>query len=106
MHTQAMDAKLNRITNGEWVGLDYIKIPKGEWFVSRTCRECFRYNQGVFESYPPKNDKLEEYRKHHVLKVIPGDSMQAEFETVEDGYIVLQTGDRIQWGAVDSREEM
>jgi len=24
MHTQAMDAKLNRITNGERVGLDYI----------------------------------------------------------------------------------
>ena len=41
MHTQEMDAKLNRITNGERVGLDYIEIPKEEWFVSQQSGELF-----------------------------------------------------------------
>ena len=80
MHTQEMDAKLNRITNGEWVGLDYIEIPKGEWFVSKMSGELFRYQSEVFESYLPKKDKCNEYSKHHVIKIIPDDAMQAEEE--------------------------
>jgi hypothetical protein len=88
------------------VGLDHIEIPKGEWFVSRTSEELFPYNQGVFESYPPKKDKPEEYSKHHVLKVILDDAMQAEVEVVEDGYRVVRIGDRLQWETVDTREEM
>ena len=42
IHTQAMDSKINRITNGERVGLDYIEIHKGEWFLSRINGELFR----------------------------------------------------------------
>ena len=84
MKTQAMHSKINTITNGELVGLDYIEIPKGELFVSRISGELFRYNQGVLKSYPPKKDKPEEYRKYHVLKVIPDDAMQAEVEMLKD----------------------
>ena len=51
MHTQAMDAKLNRITNGERMGLDYIEVPKGEWFMSKKSGELFRYHSGVFKAY-------------------------------------------------------
>ena len=54
MHTQALDAKLNRITNGERMGLDYIEVPKGEWFYSSQNDEKFQYNNGVFEEYPKK----------------------------------------------------
>ena len=41
MHTQAMDSKLNRITNGERMGLDYIEVPKGECFMSKHSGELF-----------------------------------------------------------------
>ena len=34
IHTQSMNSKLNKVTHGEQVGLDYIEIPKGEWFYS------------------------------------------------------------------------
>ena len=34
IHKQSMNSKLNRVTNGEKVGLDYIEKPKGEWFYS------------------------------------------------------------------------
>ena len=34
IHTQSMNSKLNKVTHGERVGLDYIEIPKGEWFYS------------------------------------------------------------------------
>ena len=32
IHTQEMNPKLNIITNGEWGGLDFIEVPKWEWF--------------------------------------------------------------------------
>ena len=78
MHTQAMDAKLNRITNGERMGLDYIEVPKGEWFVSEKSGELYHYHSGVFEAYSMKKDKHGEYSTHHVLKVIPDDAVQVE----------------------------
>ena len=34
IHTQSMNSKLSKVTHGEQVGLDYIEIPKGEWFYS------------------------------------------------------------------------
>ena len=34
INTKAMNEKLNRITNGERSGLDYIEIPRGEWLKS------------------------------------------------------------------------
>ena len=45
MHTQSMNAKLNRITNGERTGLDYIEVPRGEWFLSKQSGELYRYDQ-------------------------------------------------------------
>ena len=57
MHTQAMDSKLNRITNGERTGLDYIEVPKGEWFISRKNGELYHYHLGVFEAYAMNKDK-------------------------------------------------
>ena len=85
MHTQEMDAKLNRRTNGERVGLDYIEVPKGEWFVSQQSGELFHYHSGVFESYPLKKDKQDEFSEHHVIKIIPDDVVQVEVESVDDG---------------------
>ena len=32
MHTKSMHNKLNSITKGDRSGLDYIEVPKGEWF--------------------------------------------------------------------------
>ena len=43
IHTQAINAKLNRIKNGEWSGLDFIKIPKGECFKSEKNNELYRH---------------------------------------------------------------
>ena len=97
MHTQAMDAKLNRMTNGERVGLDYIEIPKGKWFMSQQSGELFHYHSGVFESYPPKKNKQDEYSTHHVINIIPDDAVQVDVETLDDGYRVTRVGDRIQW---------
>ena len=80
IHTQAIDDKLKSITNGEKVGLDYIEIPKGEWFVSKLSAEFFHYQSGVFESYPPKKDKQNKYSKYHVIKIILDDVIQVEVE--------------------------
>ena len=33
MHTQSLNAKLNRITQEEIMGIDYIEVTKGEWFL-------------------------------------------------------------------------
>ena len=96
MHTQAMDAKLNRITNGERVVLDYIEISKGEWFMSQQSGDMFHYYSGVFESYPPKKNKQDEYSKHHVINIIPDDAVQVDVETLDDGYRVTRVGERIQ----------
>ena len=92
MHTQAMDAKLNRITNGGRVGLDYIEVPKGEWFMSQQSGELFHYHSGVFASYSLKKDKQDKYSAHHVIKIIPDDAVQVEVETLDDGYRVTKSG--------------
>ena len=48
MHTQSMNAKLNRITSGDRTGLDYIEVPRGEWFLLKQSGELYWYDQGVF----------------------------------------------------------
>ena len=48
INTQSMNSKLNKVTHGEQVGLDYIEIPKVEWFYSQQTTELYRYNEGVF----------------------------------------------------------
>ena len=58
MSTNAMNDKLNRINHGDRGGLDYIEVPKGEWFKSEKNGELFRYNNGVFEAYP-KNGEID-----------------------------------------------
>ena len=80
MHTQSMNAKLNRITQGERMGLDYIEAPKGEWLLLRTSEELFHYNHGVFEAYPRSNDTENVYKKYHVIKVVLDDAVQAVVE--------------------------
>ena len=57
MYTQEMDAKLNRITNRERIGLDYIEVPKGEWFLSGKSGKLYHFHLGVFEAYAMKRDK-------------------------------------------------
>ena len=52
MSTKAMHEKLNRINHGDRGGLDFIEVPKGEWFTSAETGELYRYNNGVFEAYP------------------------------------------------------
>ena len=71
-----MNAKLNRITNGERSGLDFIEIPKREWFKSEKNNELYRYKNGVFEAYPSDGEGKEEFKKYHVIKVIPDDAVE------------------------------
>ena len=49
IHTQAMNAKLNRIANEELIGIDFIDIPKGEWFKSEKNNELYRYKKGCLK---------------------------------------------------------
>ena len=76
IHTQQMNAKLNRITNGERSGLNFIEILKGEWFTSERNNELYRYNNGVFEAYPSDGEGKEEFKKYHFIKVIPDDAVE------------------------------
>ena len=59
MSTKAMHEKLNRINHGDRGGLDYIEVPKREWFKSAETGELYRYNNGVFKAYP-KNGGMNE----------------------------------------------
>ena len=74
--------------------------------MSQKSGELFHYHSGVFESYPSKKNKQAGYSAHHVIKVIPDDAVQVDFETVDNGYRITKVGDRIQWEMVDSREEI
>ena len=58
---KAMNDKLNRINHGDRGGLDYIEVPKKEWFKSEKNGELFRYNNGVFEAYPKNGEKDGKY---------------------------------------------
>ena len=81
-------------------------ITKGKRFVFQQSGELFHYHSGVFESYPPKQNRHDEYSKYHVIKIILDDVVQVEVETLDDGYRVTRVGDRIQWETVDAREDM
>ena len=52
MSTKAMHEKLNRVNHGNRRGLDYIDVPKGEWFKPAETGDLYWYNNGVFEAYP------------------------------------------------------
>ena len=62
IHNKAMNEELNRIKNGEQSGLDFIEIPKGEWFNSEKNNELYRYNKGVFEAYLSDDESKEEFK--------------------------------------------
>ena len=87
MSTKAMNNKLNRINHRDRGGIDYIEVPKGEGFKSQKNGELFRYNNGVFESYPKNGETDGEYKKYHVIKVIPDDVIEV---SVKDNDKVLQ----------------
>ena len=57
-----MNAKSNRITNGQQSGLDFIEIPKWEWFNAEKNNELYMYNKGVFEAYPTDGKGKEEFK--------------------------------------------
>ena len=101
-----MNSKLNKVTHGEQVGLDYIKIPKREWIYSRQMTELYQYNEGVFEAYPQVEGSENMFHKQHVLKVIPDDAVMTMVEEGGKGYKMTTIGGAMQWTVVDSREEM
>jgi len=70
-----MHQKLSRIAKGAHQGLDFIEIPTGEWYYSRTSNELYHYTQGVFESHPA-DKRPRRFLADHTLKVIPADAMQ------------------------------
>ena len=73
--------------------------------LSQQSGKLFHYQSGVFESYPPKKNKQNEYIKYHVIKIILDDAVQVKVETLDNGYRVIKLVDRIQWETVDARED-
>ena len=60
----------------------------------------------MFEAYARSNDTKHEYKKYHVIKVIPDDAVLAVVEEYECKYKVVRGSDRIQWVTIDTREDM
>ena len=106
MSTKAMNDKMNRINHVERGGLDYIEVPKGEWFKSAETGELYRYNNGVFEAYPKNGGINGEYKKYHIIKVIPDDAIAVSFEENYRSFVFKSKGEKIQWETIDTREEM
>ena len=104
IHTQAINAKLNRIANGERSGLDFMEILKGEWFASEKNNELYRYKNGVFEAYPSDGEGKKEFKKYHVIKVISDDAVEVRVEETEQVYRVVGVGENLQWETIDTRE--
>ena len=101
-----MKSKLKSITNGERGGLDFIEVPKGEWFKSEKNNELYWYNNGVFEAYPRDGEGKEEFKKYHFIKVIPDDAVEVRVEETEQVYRIVGVGENLQWGTIDTREDM
>ena len=75
-------------------------------FKSEKNGELFRYNNGVFEAYPKNGEKDGEYKKYHVIKVIPDDAVEVSVKENDKIFIVTSVGEKIQWETIDTREEM
>ena len=95
MSTKAMNDKLKMINHGYRGGLDYIEVPKGEWLKSEKNGELFWYNNGVFEAYPKNGEIDGEYKKYHVIKVIPDDAVEVSVEENDESFIVKIEGEKI-----------
>ena len=104
--TKTMNDKMNKITHGERSGIDDIEIPRGEWFKSEKNKEIYRHKNGVFEAYPSNGEKEGEYKKYHVIKVIPDDAVEVQVEEEDKELIMKSVGERIQWETIDTREKI
>ena len=88
---QGVNRKMNSSVKGPRSGLNRIKIPmdKYKWFYSKTTKEIYKYDQGVFEVHSPYSAQPSlqpthptQFYGHHHLKVPPNDITPA---TVMEG---------------------
>jgi len=71
-----MHQKLSRIIKGQQQGLDYIKVPTGEWYYSSISNELHHFTKGVFETHAAVTNRPRRFHHHHTLKVIHDDAME------------------------------
>ena len=60
----------------------------------------------MFEAYPSDGEGKEEFKKYHVIKVIPDDAVEVQVEQTEQVYRIIGVGESLQWEIIDTREEM
>ena len=60
----------------------------------------------MFKAYPRNGTNDMEFKKYHVLKVVPADAIQAAARNVGDHYKITTTGAKIEWAIIDDLKEM
>jgi hypothetical protein len=112
--TREVNRKLTALVKGAHQGLNLIEVPVGEWFYSRSNREIYRYDHGVFECYSPWSPTPSlipthpwKFYSHHHLKVPHEDIVHAEVYREGDFYMLHAVSLPTQiWRSVTDPEEM
>jgi hypothetical protein len=112
--TREVNRKLTALVKGAHQGLNLIEVPIGEWFYSRSNREIYRYDHGVFECYSPWSPTPSlipthpwKFYSHHHLKVPHEDIVHAEVYREGDFYMLNAVSLPTQiWRSVTDPEEM
>ena len=60
----------------------------------------------MFEAYPIDSKNNEEFKKCHVIKVIPDDSVEVQVKEAEHVFIIIRMRESLQWETIDTREEI
>ena len=88
--------KLTAIIKGPHQSLNWIEVPEGTWFYSRTNKELYHYDRGVFEAHAawsPQPGLIPDcpwkFYGHHHLKV-PHDDIVLAQVSIENEFIILR----------------
>ena len=107
LHMKAVNAKLSEITKGKRNSLHHIDIPTNEWYYSKSQKELYHYDSGVFEAYPNHTTDEHLFKTHHVIKVPPPDSVEVSVKKhIDVIQITKHTEQKMQWQHVDTKLDM
>jgi len=92
---RAVNRKLSMAIKGSHRGLDWIEVPRYDWYYSHSTKEVYHFDNGVFEAHAPYTPQIglqppspTIFYSHHHLKVLPNDAVRAEVHPDGD-YLAL-----------------
>ena len=103
-HFKSLQRKLTNIAKGSQSSLDHVEVPTHDWYHSSKKKEIYHFDNGIFETHGLIQGQINQYHRHHTIKVIPLDSLEVlvshhpSFIQVDD-YLTTP----LQWDTVRDR---